>query len=281
MICGIDESGVGSIIGPMVFAGVAVQAESSRTLRRWGVADSKTLPCSAVSAIYKRIVGAPQHMLMHRTSTITPRELDMAAADRLSGGGSGSGSNRRRRNRGARLREIKISRVADIIAKLATACRATNRRMEAAYIDSFDADASNLSEDVASAVSSRIKLATPSTRALETPRIVCQTRADGTMLPVAAASIVAVATYRQRVHKIHRAMTSRGYAVRDTGFFDSEKGGMYRYIYDYYQSHNMLPEFVRANCRPMRRLVGMCSKEGRAPTACAHALGGPRRLINP
>ena len=272
MICGIDESGVGSIIGPMVFAGVAVQAESSRTLKRWGVADSKTLTCSAVSALYKRIAGAPQHMLMHRTSTITPRELDMAAANRSSGGGSSS--NRRRRNRGARLREIKISRVADIIARLAAACRAANRRMEAAYIDSFDADASRLSEDVASAVSSRIRLATPGTRALETPRIVCQTGADGTMLPVAAASIVAVATYRQRVHRIHRAMASRGYAVRDTGFFDSEKGGMYRYIYDYYQSHNTLPEFVRANCRPMRRLVGMCSKEGRAPTACAHALGG-------
>ncbi|MDE0266096.1 MAG: hypothetical protein OXK17_03600, partial [Thaumarchaeota archaeon] len=58
MICGVDESGVGSIIGPMVFAGVAMHAESSRTLRRWGVADSKTLPCSAVSAIYKRIASA-------------------------------------------------------------------------------------------------------------------------------------------------------------------------------------------------------------------------------
>ena len=276
MICGIDESGVGSIIGPMVFAGVAVQAESSRTLRRWGVADSKTLPCSAVSAIYKRIADAPQHMLMHRTSTITPRELDMAATDRV-GGGGGS----RRRSRGARLREIKISRVADIIVRLAVACRAANRRMEAAYIDSFDADAPRLSEDVASAVLPRIRLATSSTRALEAPRIVCQTGADGTMLPVAAASIVAVATYRQNVRKIHRAMASRGYAVRDTGFFDSGKDGMYRYIYDYYQNHNTLPEFVRANCRPMRRLVGMCSNAGRAPTAGAYARGGPRRLINP
>lgn len=276
MICGIDESGVGSIIGPMVFAGVAVQAESSRTLRRWGVADSKTLPCSTVSAVYKRIAGAPQYMLMHRTSTITPRELDMAAADRVDGGGSSS-----RGNRGARLREIKISRVAGIIVRLAAACRAANRRMEAAYIDSFDADASRLSEDVASAVLFRIKLATSSTRALEAPRIVCQTGADGTVLPVAAASIVAVATYRKRVHKIHRAMASRGYAVRDTGFFDSEKDGMYRYIYDYYQSHNTLPKFVRANCRPMRRLVGMCSKADRAPTTGAYARGGPRRLINP
>lgn len=261
MICGIDESGVGSIIGPMVFAGVAMQAESSRTLRRWGVADSKTLPCSTVSAIYKRIASAPQGMLMYGTSTITPRELDMA-----SGGRVGDSS---RRSRGVRLREAKISRVAGIIVRLAAACRTANRRMEAAYVDSFDADASRLSEDIASAVSSRIEFATPGPRACRTPRIVCQTGADGTMLPVAAASIVAVATYRQKMREIHRAMASRGYAVRDAEFFDSEKGGMYRYIYDYYQSHNALPEFVRANCRPMRRLVSMCSKAGRTQAAGA------------
>ena len=244
-----------------------MQAESSRTLRRWGVADSKTLPCSAVSAIYKRIASAPQGMLTYGTSTITPRELDMSTGGRA-GSGSGSSSSSRR-NRGVRLREAKINRVADIIARLATACRAANRRIEAAYIDSFDADASRLSADVASAVSSRIEFATPGPRACETPRIVCQTGADGTILSVAAASIVAVATYRQKMLEIHRAMASRGYAVRDAEFFDSEKGGMYRYIYDYYQSHNTLPEFVRANCRPMRRLVSMCSKAGRTQAAGA------------
>ncbi len=259
MICGIDESGVGSIIGPMVFAGVAMQAESSRALKRWGVADSKTLPCSAVSAIYKRIASAPQRMLMHRTSVITPRELDMAATDKV-----GEGS---RRDRGARLREVKISRVADIIVRLAAACRASNRRANTAYVDSFDADAPGLSADIASAVSSRIELAAPGSRAWEAPRIVCQTGADGTMLPVAAASIVAGATYRQRMHEIHRAMASHGYAVRDAELFDSEKGGMYRYIYDYYQCHSTFPEFVRANCRPMRRLVSMCVEAGRARTA--------------
>ena len=259
MICGVDESGVGSIIGPMVFAGVAMQAESSRTLRRWGVADSKTLPCSAVSAIYKRIASAPQRMLMHRTSVITPRELDMAATDKV-----GEGS---RRDRGARLREVKISRVADIIVRLAAACRASNRRVNTAYVDSFDADAPGLSADIASAVSSRIELAAPGSRAWEAPRIVCQTGADGAILPVAAASIVAVATYRQKTREIHRTMASRGYAVRDAELFDSEKGGMYRYIYDYYQSHSTLPEFVRANCRPMRRLVSMCLEAGRTRAA--------------
>lgn len=270
MICGIDESGVGSIVGPMVFAGVAMETESSRTLRRWGVADSKTLPCGKVSAIYKKIASAPQRMLMHRTSTITPRELDMAASDRVGGGGS-------RRSRGVRLREAKIRCVASIVARLAAACRAANRRMEAAYVDSFDADAARLSADITSAVSSKIEFSVPGSRACEMPRIVCQTGADGTMLPVAAASIVAVATYRQEMREIHRAMASRGYTVRDAGFFDSEKGGMYRYIYDYYQNHNTLPEFVRANCRPMRRLVSMCSKAGRARAAG----GGPHRLINP
>ncbi len=261
MICGVDESGVGSIIGPMVFAGVAMQAESSRTLRRWGVADSKTLPCSAVSAIYKRIASAPQRMLMYRTSEITPRELDMATADKVGGGG--------RRGRGARLREAKISRVADIIVRLAAACSAANRRIEAACVDSFDADAPRLSADIASAVSSRIKFAAPGPRACETPRIVCRTGADGAILPVAAASIVAVATYRQKMREIHRAMASRGYAVGDAESFDSEKGGMYRYIYDYYQSHSTLPGFVRANCRPMRRLVSMCSETGRTQAAGA------------
>ena len=273
MICGIDESGVGSIIGPMVFAGVAMQAESSHELRRWGVADSKTLPCSAVSSIYKRIADAPQLMLMHRTSMVTPRELDMIAAGRVGGG--------RRRDRGIRLREAKISRVADIRVRLAAACRSTGRRIETAYIDSFDADASRLSGDIASEVLSRIESTTSNPSAYDAPRIVCQTGADGTMLPVAAASIVAVATYRQRMHEIHRAMASRGYTVRDTESFDSEKGGMYRYIYDYYRSHNTLPEFVRASCRPMRRLVGMCSKADRTPAAGADTHGRSRRLINP
>jgi ribonuclease HII len=38
---GIDEAGRGPVLGPMVLAGVLVHPKEVKTLKMWGVADSK------------------------------------------------------------------------------------------------------------------------------------------------------------------------------------------------------------------------------------------------
>ena len=41
-ICGIDDAGRGSMIGPLVIAGISIEKKNIKKLRKIGVRDSKT-----------------------------------------------------------------------------------------------------------------------------------------------------------------------------------------------------------------------------------------------
>lgn len=73
LVLGIDDSGRGPLIGPMILAGILVDAEQETLLKKEGVADSKTILHP------KRIVLAKtikQNSYAHHITKTFPTELD-------------------------------------------------------------------------------------------------------------------------------------------------------------------------------------------------------------
>ena len=55
-ICGVDDAGRGSMIGPMVIAGISIEKKNIPKLRKLGVRDSKKLSPKKRELLYKQIV---------------------------------------------------------------------------------------------------------------------------------------------------------------------------------------------------------------------------------
>ena len=55
-ICGVDDAGRGSMIGPLVIAGVSIDKKNIRKLSNLGVRDSKKLSPKKRESLYKEII---------------------------------------------------------------------------------------------------------------------------------------------------------------------------------------------------------------------------------
>ncbi|KAG2473192.1 MAG: Ribonuclease HII [Nitrosopumilales archaeon] len=55
-VCGVDEAGRGSLLGPLVIAGVSVKKEKIKKLKSMGIRDSKKLTPSQREKLYKKII---------------------------------------------------------------------------------------------------------------------------------------------------------------------------------------------------------------------------------
>ena len=55
-ICGVDDAGRGSMIGPLVIAGISIDKKNIRKLRKLGVRDSKKLSPKKRELLYKEII---------------------------------------------------------------------------------------------------------------------------------------------------------------------------------------------------------------------------------
>ncbi len=56
LVCGVDDAGRGSVIGPLVIAGVAIERRKLRRLSRAGVQDSKILSPQRREELYSEII---------------------------------------------------------------------------------------------------------------------------------------------------------------------------------------------------------------------------------
>ena len=56
IICGVDDAGRGSVLGPLVIAGVSVERTKIKHLSKIGVKDSKQLSPKAREMLYKKII---------------------------------------------------------------------------------------------------------------------------------------------------------------------------------------------------------------------------------
>jgi ribonuclease HII len=79
LIGGVDEAGRGSILGPLVVAGVSVRESKVPKLKQMGVKDSKKLTPKARGRLYDEIVSLADHYHIH---TIKSTEVDSHVFER-------------------------------------------------------------------------------------------------------------------------------------------------------------------------------------------------------
>lgn len=73
IVCGVDEAGRGSMIGPLVIAGVAVEQSKIKQLQSLGVRDSKKLTAASRERLYRKIIKLADSYSVVR---ISPKTID-------------------------------------------------------------------------------------------------------------------------------------------------------------------------------------------------------------
>lgn len=73
IICGIDDAGRGSLIGPLVIAGVSIKKSNLQKLRSIGVKDSKQLTAKKREELYSKIIRLCHN---YHVSKIYPKTID-------------------------------------------------------------------------------------------------------------------------------------------------------------------------------------------------------------
>ncbi len=77
-ICGVDEAGRGSMLGPLVVAGITISKSKIKLLKKLGVRDSKKLSPTAREHLYKKIIETVDDYHVIR---IPPRVIDKSVAN--------------------------------------------------------------------------------------------------------------------------------------------------------------------------------------------------------
>ena len=72
-ICGIDDAGRGSLLGPLVIAGISIEKRKLRQLTNLGVKDSKKLSPKSREELYKKIIKLVDD---YYVAKISPRSID-------------------------------------------------------------------------------------------------------------------------------------------------------------------------------------------------------------
>jgi len=73
LICGVDDAGRGSLLGPLVIAGVTLKRSKIRKLSSMGIRDSKKLTPAARERLYKKIIEYADDYYVAR---IYPKTID-------------------------------------------------------------------------------------------------------------------------------------------------------------------------------------------------------------
>lgn len=73
LVCGVDEAGRGSMLGPLVIAGVSVPKSKIRRLSSMGIKDSKQLSARQREQFYKKIIEFADGYCV---SKINPKTID-------------------------------------------------------------------------------------------------------------------------------------------------------------------------------------------------------------
>jgi len=77
-VCGVDEAGRGSMLGPLVVAGITISRSKINLLKKLGVRDSKKLSPVARERLYKKIIEAVDDYHVIR---ISPRIIDKSVSN--------------------------------------------------------------------------------------------------------------------------------------------------------------------------------------------------------
>ena len=77
-VCGVDEAGRGSMLGPLVVAGISISKSKVNLLKKQGIRDSKKLSPKVRERLYKKII---QIVDDHYIVKIPPRIIDKSVSN--------------------------------------------------------------------------------------------------------------------------------------------------------------------------------------------------------
>ena len=126
LICGVDEAGRGSMLGPLVVAAIAIEKSKIPALEKIGVKDSKKLSAKMREKLYKQIIKIVDD---YQISKATPRQIDLAVNQH-------------------KLNNLESIHMAQVITKL---------RPSVSYVDSCDVNAARFGKELAKMTHSKIK----------------------------------------------------------------------------------------------------------------------------
>ena len=73
LVCGVDDAGRGSVLGPLVIAGIVIKQTKVNQLKKQGIRDSKKLTPLARERLYKIIINIVDNYYVTR---ISPKIID-------------------------------------------------------------------------------------------------------------------------------------------------------------------------------------------------------------
>lgn len=74
LVCGVDEAGRGSMVGPLVIAGVTIKQSKLKILSQLGVRDSKKLTPLSRERLYKKIINLVDD---YSIAKLSPKQVDV------------------------------------------------------------------------------------------------------------------------------------------------------------------------------------------------------------
>lgn len=161
-VCGVDDAGRGPVIGPLVIAGISIEASKIQYLKALGVRDSKVLTAAVRNRLSKDIPGLVDDLHVV--------ELEAYELDRVVN----------RAPKFQRLNRLEAKAMAKVIERL---------KPDVAYVDSSDTRTERFKNDILDCLSFR-------------PRLISEHKADVNYPVVSAASILAKVRRDQRILEI-------------------------------------------------------------------------------
>ena len=125
-ICGIDDAGRGSMIGPLVIAGISIEKKNLKKLKAIGVRDSKKLSPKMRETLYKKITKIVNDYHVVR---IPPQTIDRSVIKH-------------------NLNHLEAKTMAKVVSKL---------KSHISYVDSCDVDYKRFGKEISS-LSSNAKI---------------------------------------------------------------------------------------------------------------------------
>lgn len=107
LVCGVDDAGRGSVLGPLVIAGISIEQKNIKQLVKIGVKDSKQLSPQSRERLYEQILSIVDG---YYVAKISPRTIDKSVSKNL-------------------LNQLEANYMAKVIKKL---------EADSSYVDSCD-----------------------------------------------------------------------------------------------------------------------------------------------
>lgn len=117
IVCGVDDAGRGSVLGPLVIAGVSIEHAKIKHLSDIGVRDSKQLSPAARKRLYKKIIKFVDD---YYVASIQPKTIDHSVSKN-------------------RLNHLEAQYMAKVISKL---------KPNSSYVDSCDVNPTRFGREV-------------------------------------------------------------------------------------------------------------------------------------